>query len=691
MFAYVVREPVSPHQHSRPCLVQNTTAMASVYAVEDTGGEQKDEIAEEKDKDIRGALIVNPNGPFARQWDMLMVALLIFTALVTPFEVAFLTSAFNFLFVINRLVDFGFMCDMVLNFFLGFYDEAEARMIWNQKLIASRYLKGWFSIDLVSILPFDTVALAMNSKELSQLKILRVIRLLRLIKLMRIFRSSRVIKRIQSNSGLSFSTWALIKFLVLVIICLHWTACVWGMYPSMDENEDNWMLQGGLIDAGVGERYLASVEFSLMAMVMGYGDYTPATSGERTLAVVLMLFCGSVYAYVIGSICGIVSERDPATSEYQANVDLLNDYMEEIKLPRTQRTKLREYFTHCKQIFRMKYFHDVLENMSPELQGEVAKHTHGSWLYEIPFFNADREDERDRFLVEVALALEPKAFGPNEMVYREGDMAVSMYIVQRGMAACAGRVLSSGRFFGEDMIAGSEEEPCRRTNDVRSLTFLDVYEFEREKMCEILENGDFEATAKKIRRQVIKIALKSKFLEILNLVKITRGLSKRPSKEEYEQWKIDITAKREVKRRARPDSRNSARPITPDESERIAQEKEIEEKAKMDEELQFWVKGQGQIRERANTAAQDEQTFDEEAAVKELDGRMTKLEGQMGDLLATIKDGFETMEASQEVAFRAFYNAQKRQRAVQGGGSPSKFGSPVAGGKSNFGSPTRHE
>ena len=68
--------------------------------------------------------------------------------------------------------------------------------------------------------------------------------------------------------------------------------------------------------------------------------------------------------------------------------------------------------------------------------------------------------------------------------------------------------------------------------------------------------------------------------------------------------------------------------------------------------------------------------FDEEGAVKELDNRMTKLEGQMSDLLTTIKDGFETMEASQEVAFRAFYNAQKRQRA---NGSPSKFGSPQRG------------
>lgn len=649
--------------------------MASVYAVEEDDVEKGNEEQQQEKKMERRGYIINPNGQFARYWDLYMVVLLLFTAAVTPFEVAFLTSAWDALFVINRLVDFGFLLDMGVNFFLGYYDENEATMIWDHKRIINKYLKGWFIIDLVSILPFDTVALALDSPELSNLKILRVIRLLRLIKLARIFKSSKVLKRIQSNSGLSFSTWALISFAMIVLVCLHWTACVWGMVPEMDEDENNWYILGGLQNSGVGEKYLASVEFALMAMVMGYGDYSPASTSERVVAVILMIMAGSVYAYVIGAICAVVSERDPATSEYQANVDLLNDYMEEIKLPKKQRSKLREYFTHCKQIFRMKYFHEVLENMSPTLQGEVARHSHGSWLYEIKFFNAGKEDERDRFLVQVALALEPSAFAPNEMVYREGDLAECMYIVQKGLASNLGKVISSGGYFGEDMIAGSEESPSRRTSDVRSLTFLDVYEFSREHLYEILENGDFDETEKMIRRQVISIALKRKFMEILSLVTITRGLKKRPTKEEYEQWKIDITAKREIKRRSRPESRNSMiRPKTPEEQAMIAKQIEDTEKEQMEEELEFWTKGQGQIRERAETA--EENGFDEEGAVKELDNRMTKLEGQMSDLLTTIKDGFETMEASQEVAFRAFYNAQKRQRA---NGSPSKFGSPQRG------------
>ena len=74
-------------------------------------------------------------------------------------------------------------------------------------------------------------------------------------------------------------------------------------------------------------------------------------------------------------------------------------------VPKAMRTRLREYFTHCKVIFRTKYYHEVLDNMSPALQGEVAKHSHSSWLYKIPFFMANNEEERDRFVVCIALDL----------------------------------------------------------------------------------------------------------------------------------------------------------------------------------------------------------------------------------------------------------------------------------------------
>ena len=72
------------------------------------------------------------------------------------------------------------------------------------------------------------------------------------------------------------------------------------------------------------------------------------------------------------------------------------------------------------------------------------------------------------------------------MVFREGDVAGAMYIVIRGMCAMQGRVITGGKFFGEDMIMGG-----RRLADCRALTFLDVYELEKDSLDSILEDGKY--------------------------------------------------------------------------------------------------------------------------------------------------------------------------------------------------------
>ena len=48
------------------------------------------------------------SSPWMKNWDLLMAMLLLFTASVTPFEVAFLETEVNFLFFLNRLVDLLF-------------------------------------------------------------------------------------------------------------------------------------------------------------------------------------------------------------------------------------------------------------------------------------------------------------------------------------------------------------------------------------------------------------------------------------------------------------------------------------------------------------------------------------------------------------------------------------------------------
>ena len=64
---------------------------------------------------------------FLTVWDIVAAAALIYTALVSPFETGFLTendSATEPLFIINRLVDFVFTVDLVLQFFIMYPDHS---------------------------------------------------------------------------------------------------------------------------------------------------------------------------------------------------------------------------------------------------------------------------------------------------------------------------------------------------------------------------------------------------------------------------------------------------------------------------------------------------------------------------------------------------------------------------------------
>ena len=63
--------------------------------------------------------------------------------------------------VINRCVDVLFIVDMILIFHLAYQEKADNGGHWvmNRSHIARHYLCGWFTIDLLSVLPFWALTL----------------------------------------------------------------------------------------------------------------------------------------------------------------------------------------------------------------------------------------------------------------------------------------------------------------------------------------------------------------------------------------------------------------------------------------------------------------------------------------------------------------------------------------------------
>ncbi|GLH12707.1 Uncharacterized protein GBIM_17413, partial [Gryllus bimaculatus] len=115
--------------------------------------------------------------PFKAAWDWIILLLVIYTAIFTPYVAAFLLneSDFNFkktkkyaedpIVVIDLIVDVTFIIDILINFRTT-YVNANDEVVSHPGKIAVHYLKGWFVIDLVAAIPFDLLLFNSDTDEL---------------------------------------------------------------------------------------------------------------------------------------------------------------------------------------------------------------------------------------------------------------------------------------------------------------------------------------------------------------------------------------------------------------------------------------------------------------------------------------------------------------------------------------------
>jgi hypothetical protein len=104
---------------------------------------------------------------------------LLFTAIVTPYRVSFYDSDSSSWRIVDTLIDAIFAVDICLTFFTAYFDD-EDNLITNRRQLTLSYLRSWFLIDILAIMP---VSLVLDSKDYNSLaRVARLPRLYRLLK-----------------------------------------------------------------------------------------------------------------------------------------------------------------------------------------------------------------------------------------------------------------------------------------------------------------------------------------------------------------------------------------------------------------------------------------------------------------------------------------------------------------------------
>ncbi len=406
--------------------IQKTEALnRRLYRREKICDTDTDDEESDFEKDI--PWIIFPDNIYKTIWDLFIVILNLYTSIIIPYNVAF--SEENEFTTFEMFISISFAIDMILSFFTAYTDNEE-NLVKQKRKIIMKYLKGWFIIDLISVIPFP---LFLNRKE-KVTGIHKSDRLIKLIKTIRILtmsknNTSRVTKFLLEKLKVNATVEKLIIFLLLFFLLNHLCACLWVLMSKLEDmNPDSWVVRLGYIDISNMELYTISFYWTLTTVTtVGYGDISAGTTSERVFNLFIMSFGVLLYSFAIGSLSSIVSTMDQQNEEMDQKLQILSSIKKEFNLDQGIYDKVRKvikYDLSRNQKDKMIF----LQELPNKLRIELSQIMQDKAIQNLYFFR----DQPSDFFAYVAPLLKPVKFSQNDYLYKVQDMIDEMYFIAKG-------------------------------------------------------------------------------------------------------------------------------------------------------------------------------------------------------------------------------------------------------------------
>jgi hypothetical protein len=95
-------------------------------------------------------------------------------------------------FWVDLLIDLAIVFDIGLNFRRFYFDDRTHKLVTDPSQIRKTYLKSWFFIDFLSVIPFDRIVALMHANNAEEMRSSKMIRLARLARFARLARLTKL-------------------------------------------------------------------------------------------------------------------------------------------------------------------------------------------------------------------------------------------------------------------------------------------------------------------------------------------------------------------------------------------------------------------------------------------------------------------------------------------------------------------
>ncbi|KAK3552769.1 hypothetical protein QTP86_022349 [Hemibagrus guttatus] len=425
--------------------------------------------------------------PFKAVWDWLILLLVLYTAVFTPYSAAFLLSEHqddgradcgytcNPLNVVDLVVDVMFIIDIVINFRTTYVNRND-EVVSHPGRIAQHYFKGWFLIDIVAAIPFDLLIFRSGPDEPQTTTLIGLLKTARLLRLVRV---ARKLDR-YSEYG------AAVLFLLMCTFALiaHWLACIWYAIGNVERTGsahggtlrigwlDNLAEQIGkhyndsdaLSGPSIKDKYVTALYFTFSSLTsVGFGNVSPNTNPEKIFSICVML---------IGS-------------RYHTQMLRVKEFIRFHQIPRGLRQRLEEYFQHAWSYTNGIDMNAVLKGFPECLQADICLHLNRTLLQNCTAFHGASKG----CLRALAMRFKSTHAPPGDTLVHSGDVLTALYFISRGSIEILRDdvvgALSWNDIFGEPISLYAR--PGKSSADVRALTYCDLHKILRDDLLEVLD------------------------------------------------------------------------------------------------------------------------------------------------------------------------------------------------------------
>ncbi|CAD8078092.1 unnamed protein product [Paramecium sonneborni] len=420
--------------------------------------------------------VSNPTSTFRIIWESISMLFIFVQMIYIPMALSFSIENKIGMEIVNDIMDIFFVIDMLLNFRLAYYQNG--KLEYRLKYIALNYLKLWFWIDVIAVLPFDLMIGNDDNSSTQILKIVRLFKFVKIVRLLRVLKLGRILIKIEETFSIEQTLQAIIQFLKItaMILCIaHWIACIWNIVEFVDEQvEQTWMIQYGIHDAPWEVKYITTFYFSITTMItVGYGDISPNTNLEMIFGIIVMVLSSGIFGYSMSSLMFIIQGEDQSIAEIKQQ----NQKIIKVK-------NYLEWLEGSAQVAKNSQM-VILNNLSSNLHTEVLTLLHGRILKQVNLISREFSSQLRNKLIYV---LKEHLLGPEEYVFKENQVDSNLlYFIQNGQVEIcltkrefSLKLLSKGDNFGE--ISFFSKSP--RTASAKTLDFVNLMSLSRKDLWE---------------------------------------------------------------------------------------------------------------------------------------------------------------------------------------------------------------